>query len=170
MARGHDFSFTVVTAAFSHRSHASKLRIRACAGVLSFSKCPVDRAMRSDLKMQKHQEHARPVWTPAWLEAIWQDAAYSVRHLRRQPGFTAVVLVTLTIGIGANTAIFSVVNAVLVRPLDAPDADRIVRLVGTSPAGTFPVASLPLAGVWLQQGGVLRDTDCGGGSSQLSRT
>jgi putative ABC transport system permease protein len=77
--------------------------------------------------------------------------------MRRQPGFTVVAVATLMIGIGANTAIFSVVNAVLLRPLRVADADRIVRFVRTSPNGVSPMASLPLAGIWLQQGGVFHD-------------
>jgi putative ABC transport system permease protein len=103
------------------------------------------------------REHARAVWIPPWLEGLCQDAIHTVRQMRRQPGFAAVAVATLMIGIGANTAIFSVVNAVLLRPLRVPDADRIVRFVRTSPNGAFPMASLPLAGIWLQQGGVFHD-------------
>ena len=64
------------------------------------------------------------------MESIFRDFRYSLRTLQKSPGFTAVVLVTLILGIGANSAIFSVVNAVLLRPLPYPDADRIVRIRG----------------------------------------
>jgi len=57
---------------------------------------------------------------------FWRDVKYGLRALARNPAFTAVALVTLGLGIGANTAIFSVVNAVLLRPLPFPDSDRIV--------------------------------------------
>jgi hypothetical protein len=87
-----------------------------------------------------------------------RDVRHAARTLARNPGFTAVAVLTLMIGIGANTAIFSVVNAVLLRPLNVVNADRIVRFVG-GPAGgaLFPTASLPIAAVWLQQTGVFHD-------------
>ncbi len=67
------------------------------------------------------------------MKTFWQDLSYGVRTLLKAPGFTAVALLTIALGVGANTAIFSVVNAVLLRPLPFAHQEQLVQLWGTNP-------------------------------------
>ncbi len=74
------------------------------------------------------EQHSREVWQWPALESILADLRLTFRRLRKAPGFAITILLTLAIGIGANTAVFSVINRVLLRPLPYPDSDRLVAL------------------------------------------
>jgi len=73
-------------------------------------------------------ERTRDVDIALWLDALLRNVRYALRTLGRTPGFTAAVVLTLALGIGANTAVFSAINAVLLQPLPFPDGDRLMRL------------------------------------------
>jgi hypothetical protein len=82
-------------------------------------------------------ERSREAWQWPTLESIWADVKFAALRLGRSPGFAATVVLTLAIGIGANTAVFSVLNSVLIKPLPYPKAEELVgvRLIAPGAAG-----------------------------------
>jgi len=92
-----------------------------------------------------------------WLEQLADDIAHGVRHMRRAPAVAAVLIATLALGIGANSAIFSVINAVLLRPFPAPDPDRVVVLTTMFPEGASYVTSDQKYNLWRRENALLQD-------------
>jgi predicted permease len=85
------------------------------------------------------QEQTHEVWGWASLERFWQDIRYALRQMRRSPGFATVVVLVLALAIGANASVFSVLNAIVLRPLEFPNANRLVEITSLKdgkPVGT----------------------------------
>ena len=91
------------------------------------------------------------------MEAFFKDLKHSLRAFAKSPAFTLAAIAALTLGIGANTAIFSVVNAVMLRPVAFPDADRIVVFMNTSPQGSGSAASPAKFQHWREETSVVQD-------------
>lgn len=109
--------------------------------------------------------------TRQFLEILRQDIRYAGRMLWRSPGFTATAIAALALGIGANTAIFTVVNKVLLQPLAYPEPDRLVQLELSSPQGNGNITSIPKFMVWQEQRQVFQEVaayDLGGPGVNLT--
>jgi hypothetical protein len=94
------------------------------------SRADATRAARAEMgSVAAVKDHVRDAGWESTVESVWRDARYGLRLLLRSPGFTAVTVITLALGIGANTAVFSVAHAVLLRSLPYPEPQRLVALV-----------------------------------------
>ena len=105
------------------------------------------------------------------MSDLWNDTKHSLRMFAKNPGFTLAALAALALGIGANTAIFSVVNTVLLKPLTYPEPDRIVQFLLTSPEGSGAGASPTKFQTWQQQTSVFQNVaayDFGGPGYNLT--
>jgi putative ABC transport system permease protein len=106
-----------------------------------------------------------------WLDDAVRDVRFALRSLAKTPGFTMVAILVIAVGIGVNTAVFSVVNAVLLKPLTYPDPQALVQLMNTSPRGSFPGANIPKFSLWRRQTGIFQQVaayDFGGSGMNIT--
>src|SRR5437016_7694572 len=101
------------------------------------------RAARIELGgIEQVKEQVREERVGNWLRSVLSDFRYGIRQLRRNPGFTAIAVLTLALGIGATTSVFSLINAVLIRSLPYGEPERLVYLWSPNPRFQLPVEYL----------------------------
>jgi len=95
------------------------------------------------------KEVTREMWGQNRLESLVQDLRYGLRTLRKAPAFAATAVLTIGLGVGASTAVFSVVSGVLLRALPYPDADRVAMLWRLAPVGAVSARTSTLGAGWI---------------------
>jgi putative ABC transport system permease protein len=106
-----------------------------------------------------------------WLDNIARDLRFALRGLRKTPGFAIIAILVIAVGIGVNTAVFSVINAVLLKPLTYPHPEELVELRNISAQGSFPGANIPKFSIWRQQTGIFQKVaayDFGGAGMNIT--
>jgi putative ABC transport system permease protein len=106
-----------------------------------------------------------------WVEDFWRDLRFAARSLAKTPGFTVIAILVIAVGIGVNTAVFSVINTVLLKPLTYPAPQSLLQLMNTSPEGSFPGACIPKFNIWRQQTNIFQQVaayDFGGSGMNLT--
>ena len=107
----------------------------------------------------------------SWMEDLWRDFRFAVRGLGKSPGFTIIAVLVVAVGIGVNTAVFSVIDAVLLKPLTYPDPQSLVELRNISRQGSFAGANIPKFNLWHQQTGIFQQVaayDFGGSGLNIT--
>jgi predicted permease len=114
------------------------------------------------------REQARSTWSWTWLELLLRDVRYGVRTLARTPGFAAIAILVMALGIGANVAMFTIVRSVLLKPLPYPDPDRLMmvyeRGVVNDADSQFNVVAGGMFSAWKKENKTFQDLAIAGGS------
>jgi putative ABC transport system permease protein len=129
---------------------------------------------QANLKFGNPRSPRERVWryrSLPWVENAWRDLRFALRSLGKTPGFAAIAILVIAVGIGVNTAVFSVIDTVLLKPLTYPDPQSLVQLMNTGPQGSLPGANVPKFNIWHQQTGIFQQVaghDWGGAGTNLT--
>ncbi len=135
---------------------------------------PEEARRQARLRFGNPRSTRERVWryrSVGWADDTVRDLRFALRSLVRTPGFTIVAVLVIAVGIGVNTAVFSVIDAVLLKPLTYPDPQALVQLELISSHGSFPAASIPEYNLWRQQTGIFEQIagyDFGGAGMNLT--
>lgn len=136
--------------------------------------CPEDARRQARVRFGNPRTVREREWhyhSLPWIEAMWRDFRFALRALGKTPGFTIIAILVIAVGIGVNTAVFSVIDAVLLKPLPYPRSDELVSLVNTSPMGSFRGATIQRFKLWRQQTGIFQQVaayDLGGAGMNIT--
>lgn len=129
---------------------------------------------RARLRFGNPRTTRERVWryrTVPWIEDLGRDVRFGIRSLVKTPGFALIAVLLISVAIGVNTAVFSVIDAVLLKPLTYPNPQQLVELRNTSPRGSFAGANIPKFNVWHQQTSIFQQVAAYGfGGSGLNIT
>ncbi|WP_263381821.1 ABC transporter permease [Granulicella arctica] len=135
---------------------------------------PKEAHRQARLRFGNPQTTREQVWryrSIPWLDDIARDLRFVIRSLAKTPGFSIIAILVIAVGIGVNTAVFSVINTVLLKPLSYPDPQALVQLMNSGPRGSFPGANVPKYNIWRKQTSVFQQVagyDFGGAGLNLT--
>ena len=135
---------------------------------------PDEARRRAHVRFGNSRSTRERVWRDRsfpWLEDLWRDLRFALRGLGKTPGFTTIAILVIAVGIGVNTAVFSVINTVLLKPLTYPDPQSLVEMRNTSAQGSFPGANIPKFNIWRQQTSIFQQVaayDFGGAGLNIT--
>ena len=135
---------------------------------------PEDARRQANLRFGNAQVAREREWRRRsfpFVEDLSRDFSFALRSLKKTPGFAIIAVLVIAIGIGVNTAVFSVINTVLLKPLTYPEPQQLVTVLNTSPQGNFGGASIPKFSLWRQQTSIFQQVaayDFGGSGLNLT--
>ena len=142
---------------------------------LAWGLSPYEARRRARLRFGNPRTYRERAWryqSVPWIEDLWRDFRFALRALKKAPGFVTVVLVLIAVGIGLNTAVFSIVDVVLLKPLPYPNPHELVLLTGTVPRwAALPGGNIPRFSLLRQQTGIFQQVaayDFGGAGLNIT--